>query len=88
MKITNVTAYLIDGEMYYRRGKPNGKKKEQLLSQIQKGEKPHKWGCIQEDKNIEKRRLFPKTGGCNSAAFKTQKENIGDLLSWLQTLEH
>ena len=87
MKITNVTAYYIKGDLYYRRGKPNAKQKKIILNEIQKGQSPQKWG-IQENQSFEKRGTFPKKSGCNSVKYEKKKEKIGDLLLWLQTLEH
>jgi hypothetical protein len=84
LKITNVTAYCIKGDLYYRRGKPNAKQKKIILDEIQKGQIPQKWG-FQENQSLEKRGVSPKTSGCNSAKYETKKEKIGDLLSWLQT---
>ena len=85
---TNITAYRINDELYYRRGKPNGKKKEELQQQIQQGHKPQKWGCLEEDKDSTGRGLFSKTSNCNSTIHAKNKQNIGDLISWLQTYEH
>lgn len=82
-----MTAYCIKGDLYYRRGKPNAKQKKIILDEIQKGQSPQKWG-FQENPGFEKRGVSPKKSGSNSAKYETKKEKIGDLLSWLQTLEH
>ena len=68
--------------MYYRKGKYNVKKKEQLQTQIQHGERPQKWYSEKEYSEFEKRRIHQKTSTINSAI---SKEKIGDLLLWLQT---
>ena len=85
MKVTDIAAYNIDGEIYYRQGKPNGKEKKKLLSKIKNGEPVQKWGGIEKDKDFKKRGLLPKTSGSNSSIHETNKENIGDLIKWLQS---
>ncbi len=86
MKIIDISAYNIEGEIYYRKGKPNGKEKKKLLLQIQKGEPVQKWVGIEQDKDFKKRRLFPKTSGSDSLIHEENKENIGDLIKWLQSI--
>ena len=85
MKVIDIAAYNIDGEIYYRRGKPNGKEKKKLLLKIKNGEPVQKWGGIEENKDFKKRRLFPKTSGSHCTLHETNKENIGDLIKWLQS---
>lgn len=85
MKTIDIAAYNINGSIYYRRGKPNAKEKNQLWKQIQNGEKVEKWGGIQKDTDFKKRGLFTKTGNSNSPLHETNKQNIGELIQWLQS---
>tara|TARA_R100001594_G_scaffold102858_1_gene137600 strand:- start:115 stop:372 length:258 start_codon:yes stop_codon:yes gene_type:complete len=85
LKKTNITAYNIDGVMYFRRGKYSGKKKKKILAQIANGENPIQWEIEQENKTSAFRRKTQKASNRNSAKHETKKEIIGDLISWLQT---
>lgn len=84
MIIIDIAAYVIDGEVYYRRGKPNGKEKKKLQTQIQNGELVQKWN-IEENKDFKERGLPTKTSGSHSTQHETKEEKIGDLILWLQS---
>jgi hypothetical protein len=84
LKKLDFTAYTIGDNIYYRRGKYSGKKKTELEREIQSGKTLPKWERIKEDIPTKERGVFPKTSRCNSDTFKKKKENIGDLLLWLQ----
>lgn len=85
MIFKDISAYDIDGVIYYRDGKPNGKTKKKIQSQIKAGQSPQRWEIGHKDSDFEKRRVLTKTGGGNRAQSKEKKEIIGDLFKWLQT---
>lgn len=85
MIFKDISAYNIDGVMYYRNGKLNGKTKKQIQAQIKAGQSPQRWEIGGKDSDFEKRRVSTKTSGGNRAQSKEKKEIIGDLFKWLQT---
>ena len=86
MIVIDITAYNINDQIYFRRGKPNGKKKKKLQAQIQNGEIIPQWEDIKQNSYSEKRRILTKASNSNSAIHETNKQNIGDLIQWLRQI--
>ena len=61
MKIKNFTAYCIGGDLYLRRGKPNEKKRKEIIK------------FIQENKKNKEGRAFNETSNCHGPFNGWQK---------------